>query len=153
MERRNFLGIAALLGLAPMLSKNVFTEEQGAPGIVKAKTLDGEEYEFVIPDNTFEIEVIDATIEVKGKKRNKLKMSGTGKIWETNGVFQAVTWKTDFFIPPCVPNITINGEQAKLHSIHQKAPNTYDLFADEVLLRHAVAFWDPPKTYLICEKI
>lgn len=47
MERRNFLGIAALLGLSPMLPRNVFTEEQGVPGIVKEETLDGEKFDFL----------------------------------------------------------------------------------------------------------
>ena len=150
MERRNFLGIAALLGLSPMLPRNVFTEEQGAPGIVKAQLADGTEFEFgepvVYPDDEFKVLVTgNVTVESEDER---IKMGGLG---ELDG--KEIKWETESFRPPCTPIIQINGKSAELISIYQDscAP---ELYIDEAP-GQILAPWPPvqTKTFLVCKKI
>ena len=155
MERRNFLGIAALLGLSPMLPRNVFTEEQGAPGIVKAETRDGEKFEFGEPEpvdlsNTFRIEVSDK-ITILQKKHGKYTISGKGFVDDGT----EVSWLIK--VPRTGTGMTgklyINGKDGyTVESIYQEAPEMLDISSiDEGYYRSMPM--GRQRAYLTCKKI
>lgn len=155
MERRNFLGIAALLGLSPMLPRNVFTEEQGAPGIVKAETLDGEKFEFGEPEpvdlsNTFRIEVSDK-ITILTKKHGKYNISGKGFVDDGTEVNWLI--KVPHSGTGMTGKLFINGKDGYVvESIYQEAPEMLDIssIGDGY---HSFMPIGRQRSYLTCKKI
>ncbi|GEM_PF-2902574 len=132
MERRNFLGLSALLGLIPFVPKNILTEEQGVPGIVKAQLADGTELEFGEPlklSEEFEISITEQ-IQIKVGHKNQY-----GRWYQIigKGILDGdiVTFKTEkieegtnAFNNP--PTIWINGTQkAKLISVRSSQEPIY----------------------------
>lgn len=153
MERRNFLGLAALLGLAPMLPRNVFTEEEGAPGIVKAQLQDGTEFEFGEPvdlSNTFQIEVSDK-ITILPKKRGKYNISGKGFVDDGT----EVSWLIKVRPGESGTNgkLYINGKDGYIvESIYQEAPEMIDVSSLDEGYHHYVPM-ERQRTYLTCKKL
>lgn len=152
MERRNFLGLASLLGLAPILPWNVFTEEQGTPGIVQAKTFDGEEVEFGEPinlSNTFQIEVLEP-MTIIPKKHNYLDIVGKGFI-DNKEVNWLIKVKNSGRITD--HKLFINGKNdCIVESIYQEQPEVIDYFTDDFHPRFTTVI-KKEKTYINCKKI
>ena len=152
MERRNFLGLATLLGLAPMLPRNVFTEEEGAPGIVKAQLQDGTEFEFGEPvdlSNTFQIEVSDK-ITILPKKRGKYNISGKGFIdgKEVSWLIKVPARGTDMTV-----KLFINGKDGYIvESIYQESPEMIDVSSLDEGYHHYVPM-ERQRTYLTYKKL
>ncbi len=158
MERRNFLGIAALLGLSPMLPRNVFTEEQGAPGIVKAKTFDGEEVEFgepLILDDEFKIKVADGKMEIiMPENEEDVGLLIRGKGWLENSL-------VDFEIEqiskhPIKATVMINKDKNHKHELiningHRDIPDIYIEGWSEPTVPHPM-FYPPMTVEIICRK-
>lgn len=155
MERRNFLGLASLLGLAPILPWNVFTEEQGAPVIVKAETLDGEKFEFGEPEpvdlpNTFRIEVSDK-ITILQKKHGKYTISGKGFVDDGT----AVSWLIKVQPGRISTNgkLFINGKDGYVvESIYQVAPEMLDISSIDAGYYRCMPM-GRQRTYLTCKKL
>lgn len=153
MERRNFLGLASLLGLAPILPWNVFTEEQGTPGIVQAKTFDGEEVEFGEPVNlsdTFKIEVSDK-ITILTKKHGKYNISGKGFVddgTEVNWLIKVPRSGTGM-----TGKLFINGKDGYVvESIYQVAPEMLDISSIDAGYYQCMSM-GRQRTYLTCKKL
>lgn len=152
MERRNFLGLASLLGLAPMLPRNVFTEEEGAPGIVKAQLQDGTKFEFGEPvdlSNTFQIEVSDK-ITILPKKRGKFNISGKGFIddKEVNWLIKVPSHGTGM-----TGKLFINGKDGYVvESIYQEPPAMIDVSSLDEGYHHYVPM-GRQRSYLTCKKL
>lgn len=153
MERRNFLGLASLLGLAPILPWNVFTEEQGTPGIVQAKTFDGEEVEFGEPVNlsdTFKIEVSDK-ITIFQKKHGEYNISGKGFVDDGT----AVSWLIKVQPGRISTNgkLFINGKDGYVvESIYQEAPEMLDISSIDAGYYQCMSM-GRQRTYLTCKKL
>lgn len=153
MERRNFLGLASLLGLAPILPWNVFTEEQGAPGIVKAQLADGTEFEFGEPVNlsdTFKIEVSDK-ITIFQKKHGKYNISGKGFVDDGT----EVSWLIKVQPSGISTNgkLFINGKDGYVvESIYQVAPEMLDISSIDAGYYQCMSM-GRQRTYLTCKKL
>ena len=160
MERRNFLGIAGLLGLTPIMIKNIFTEEQEAldkpiigvgtpftPEKFKANFIDDQPIN--LQKNKFEI-IVTGQIIIKSKK-NKTKIMGTGLINEENDTYKTINWEINSLSMIIPPIIKINKEKAKLINIYQTSSNndTFDIENADQSYHSIRAI----KSILICEKI
>lgn len=154
MERRNFLGLATLLGLAPILPRNIFTEEECISEITKVQLQDVTELEFGEPvdlSNTFQIEVLEP-MTIIPKKRNYIDIIGKGFI---DG--KEVDWLIEIRNSSRITDhkLFINGKNdCIVEYIYQEQPEVIDYFTDDFHPRFtAIIKKEKEKTYINCKKI
>jgi len=153
MECRNFLGLASLLGLTPILPWNVFTKKQGTPKIVKAKTFDNKKIKFWEPvnlSNTFKIEISDK-ITIFQKKHGEYNISGKGFVDDGT----VVSWLIKVQPGRISTNgkLFINGKDGYVvESIYQVAPEILDISSIDAGYYRCMPM-GRQRTYLTCKKL
>lgn len=143
MERRNFLGLAALMGLAPILAKIPIEEHIG----IKTVTVNGVPVEIEPMTLPEEIKIsILPDVKIKVSEKRFIEITGNGKIEN-----QVVSFCSKGKIGE-IQSIEIDGNPyGRVLSISQSGP-AYNEFIDEETAFTHHQLYEPVEIFLICQK-